>query len=138
MIPNRSVPSVTVIPVLGYEDVADASAWLCEAFGFTERLRIGNHRIQLHAGDGAVILARGGGTDEPSRYAHVLVRVEDADAFHDRAKAYGARILQPPTDFPYGERQCTVEDPGGHHWVFSQSIADADPLDWGGTPVDLR
>ena len=31
--------------------------------------------------------------------------------------AYGARILEPPTDFPYGERQCRVEDPGGHVWT---------------------
>jgi len=24
-------------------------------------------------------------------------------------------------------------DPGGHRWTFSQSIADVDPADWGGT-----
>jgi uncharacterized glyoxalase superfamily protein PhnB len=32
----------------------------------------------------------------------------------------------------YGERQYTVEDPGGHRWTFSQSVADVDPADWGG------
>ena len=40
----------------------------------------------------------------------------------------------PPTDFPYGERQYSVEDPGGHRWTFSQSIADVDPRTWGGEP----
>lgn len=30
---NRSVPDATVIPVLGYDDVAKAAGWLCEAFG---------------------------------------------------------------------------------------------------------
>lgn len=40
MIANRSVPSSTVIPVLAYDDVAQASDWLCRAFGFKERLRI--------------------------------------------------------------------------------------------------
>ncbi|MDQ3400594.1 MAG: hypothetical protein M3470_06310 [Chloroflexota bacterium] len=49
-----------------------------------------------------------------------------------RAVKVGARILQPPTDFPYGERQYTVVDIGGHRWTFSQSIADVDPGDWGG------
>jgi uncharacterized glyoxalase superfamily protein PhnB len=44
--------------------------------------------------------------------------------------------VSPPTDYPYGERQCTVEDLGGHHWTFSQSIADVDPADWGGVLVD--
>jgi hypothetical protein len=40
--------------------------------------------------------------------------------------------VQPPTDFPYGERQYTVEDLAGHRWTFTQSIADVDPRDWGG------
>jgi uncharacterized glyoxalase superfamily protein PhnB len=62
----------------------------------------------------------------------VLVRVEDADAHHQRAAGAGARITSPPTDYPYGERQYTAEDPGGHVWTFSQSIADVDPADWGG------
>ena len=28
-----------------------------------------------------------------------------------------------------------AEDPGGHHWTFSQSIADVDPAEWGGVLV---
>ena len=47
MIENRSVPSATVIPELAYPDVGVACDWLCRAFGFRERLRIGNHRAQL-------------------------------------------------------------------------------------------
>ena len=34
MIKNRSLPSSAVIPVLAYDDVANASDWLCRAFGF--------------------------------------------------------------------------------------------------------
>lgn len=51
--------------------------------------------------------------------------------------AGGAHILHPPTDYPYGERQYVAEDPGGHRWTFSQSIADIDPVSWGATSVDL-
>jgi uncharacterized glyoxalase superfamily protein PhnB len=50
MLSNRSAPPCTVIPVLSYPDVNAAADWLCNAFGFTVRLRIGNHRIQLWAG----------------------------------------------------------------------------------------
>ena len=128
MIANRSVPSATVIPELPYDDVPKASDWLCRAFGFKERLRIGDHRAQLTFGDGAVILIRG--TDA---HGAVLVRVADADLHHEQAKRSGARILQPPTDFPYGERQYNAEDIGGHVWTFSESIADVDPASWGGT-----
>ena len=127
MIKNRSVPASAVIPVLAYDDVAKASDWLCRAFGFKERLRIGDHRAQLVFGDGAVILINGA----DARGA-VLVRVDDADSHYARAKNSGARILQPPTDFPYGERQYNAEDLGGHVWTFSQSIADVDPASWGG------
>jgi uncharacterized glyoxalase superfamily protein PhnB len=47
---NRSVPPCTVIPVLYYPDPSVAAEWLQEAFGFTVRLRIANHRIQMRAG----------------------------------------------------------------------------------------
>ena len=122
----------SVIPVLGYDDVGEAAEWLCRAFGFRERLRIADHRIQLHAGDGAVVL-----TDHGAAGGNVMVRVEDAKAHHDRAARSGAKIVTPPTDYPYGERQYSVEDPAGHRWTFSQSIADVDPADWGGTAIDL-
>ena len=56
---NRSIPSATVIPVLVYPDVREAVDWLGAAFGFAERVRIGeDHRSQLAVGDGgAVIIA---------------------------------------------------------------------------------
>ncbi len=134
MIPNRSVPNATVIPELPYDDVGEASDWLSAAFGLKERLRIGDHRAQLVFGDGAVIATKRG--DDAST-SSVLVRVEDADSHHEQAASHGARILHPPTDYPYGERQYTAEDIGGHHWTFSQSIADVDPASWGGTAVGI-
>ena len=147
MIRNRSVPDATVIPVLAYVDVTDATEWLCRAFGFRERLRIANHRAQLVLGDGAVIVTQHAAIDTdpgavgsvPSTSARthgVHVRVADVRAHHDQAVRAGARIIHPPADHPYGERQYTAEDPGGHRWTFSESIADVDPADWGGTLID--
>jgi len=152
MLANRSVPSCTVVPVFVYEDVGEASEWLCETFGFTERLRAGNHLAQLSVGEGAVILtdARvGQGFDSPDsaefrpprpdEVTHsVMVRVEDANRHHEHARQRGARILQPPADYPYGERQYTAEDLAGHRWSFSQSIADVAPEEWGGTSSTIE
>ena len=127
------MPQATVIPELGYPDVGQAAEWLCAAFGFTVRLRVANHRIQLAVGDGAVVLVQ---APHASDHAHaVMVRVEDADAHHDRAARSGAKILGRPADYPYGERQYTAEDPAGRRWTFSQSIADIDPREWGGLPT---
>ena len=137
MIENRSVPSASVIPELAYPDVREAAAWLCRAFGFQERLRIGDHRIQLVFGDGAVVVtALTAEQEQPGPTGHaLLVRVDDLDAHHAQAVASGARIVQEPADFPYGERQYTAEDPVGRRWTFSQSIADVDPASWGGELV---
>src|SRR5213594_727012 len=43
-----------------------------------------------------------------------------------------------PPDYPFGERQYTAEDLGGHTWTFSESIADVAPEEWGGTVVTTR
>jgi uncharacterized glyoxalase superfamily protein PhnB len=96
MLSNRSMPRSTVLPELAYPDIGEAIKRLCEAFGFTLRIRMGDHRAQLNVGDG-----------------------------------------REPTEYPYGERQYNVEDFAGHHWCFSESIADIDPRDWGGTPAQL-
>ena len=130
---NRSVPDASVIPVLAYRDVAEATRWLCDAFGLGERLLVGDHRAQLVYGNGAVIVVQG---DEPGGGHSLLVSVEDANAHHEQASAHGAGIVNAPTDYPYGERQYTAVDLGGHHWTFSQSLADVDPADWGGVLVE--
>jgi uncharacterized glyoxalase superfamily protein PhnB len=138
--PNRSIPSPVVIPVLIYPDVREAVRWLSEAFGFEERLRIGeNHRSQLKVDDGAVIVAdvrREQRPPRPGEVTHsVLVRVEDARAHCERARSRGAQIIMEPTDFEYGERQYAAEDPAGHRWTFSETLEDVDPATWGGTLV---
>ncbi len=139
MIANRSIPPATVIPVLVYPDVRAAVDWLTAAFGFTERIRIGeNHRSQMIIGrDGAVIVADVRGERQAPRpgggMTHALkVRVEDVDAVFERARAHGARVLQAPEDQVYGERECMVADLGGHHWNFTQSLRDVAPEEWGG------
>ena len=146
MIENRTMPAATVMPVLVYEDVPEACEWLCRVFGFRERWRAGSHRAQLEFDGGAVVLgeARTGAPGEahegvrfapeaPGGISHsVMVRVTDADSHFEQARDCGAEILQSPRDFPYGERQYSAVDIGGHHWTFSQSIADVAPEDWGG------
>jgi uncharacterized glyoxalase superfamily protein PhnB len=138
---NRSIPSATVIPVLVYPDVRAAVAWLTAAFGFAERVRIGeDHRAQLRIGDdGAVIVADVRGERQPPQAGietHLIkVRVDDVDARFEHARAHGARVLQEPTEFPYGERSCTLEDLAGHRWEFTETVRDVAPEEWGGISV---
>ena len=135
MISNRSMPPGTIIPELAYTDVRAAARWLCRAFGFRERLRIADHRVQLVLGDASMVVI-----ELPPEHVNavrlathaVMVHVADVHAHHDRAKAAGAEITSPPTDYPFGERQYSALDLSGHRWTFSESIADIDPSSWGG------
>jgi uncharacterized glyoxalase superfamily protein PhnB len=136
MLPNRSMPGSVVIPELAYPDIGNAIDWLCNAFGFSLRIRMGNHRAQLNVGDGGAVVLVEQSTGVSLRSA-VMVRVEDVNTHYDRARRGGVTIVREPTDYPYGERQYNVEDFAGHHWCFSQSIADVDPTQWGGTPGEL-
>jgi uncharacterized glyoxalase superfamily protein PhnB len=141
MKPNRSIPSAAVVPVLVYPDVREAVAWLETAFGFAERVRIGeSHRSQLSVGEGgAVIVAdvrHAQRLPRPGEVTHrVMVRVDDAVAHCERARSHGATILWEPTDFEYGERQYAAEDPAGHQWTFSETLDDVAPEAWGGVLV---
>src|SRR5581483_1969747 len=137
---NRTTGSASVVPELVYDDVEQAIGWLCAAFGFTELWRAGGHRARLGFGNGVVIVADDDpqyGRSAPKRgepHSHaVMVSVDDVDAYYQRARRHGAVILSPPADYPYGERQYSVEDLAGHRWTFTQAIADLAPEDWGGT-----
>jgi uncharacterized glyoxalase superfamily protein PhnB len=140
--PNRSIPSATVIPVLVYPDVRAAVAWLTDALGFSERVRIGDgHRSQLRVGDdGGVIVADVDGERQPPQpgiVTHLLkVRVTEVDAAFGRAVRHGARVIAEPIDRPYGERECTLEDPAGHRWQLTETRRDVAPEEWGGQTVE--
>ena len=141
MLENRSAPPATVTPVLVYPDVRAAVAWLEAAFGFEERVRIGDaHRAQLRVGaDAAIVVADVGGdrvpADGPGYSQLVKVRVPDVDAAVARAVEHGARMLEDLTTWEYGERSGVLEDIGGHRWELTQTVRDVEPEEWGGTTV---
>jgi uncharacterized glyoxalase superfamily protein PhnB len=135
MLYNRSVPPCAVIPVLRYPSPKEAADWLENAFGFTVRLRIENHRIQMRANEGCFTITEGSVT--PNHSCTVQVRIEDAKAHCEHARIAGAKILSEVAQQVYGERQYTAEDFFGHRWNFTESVADVEPESWGGTSVNI-
>ncbi|MDT7743578.1 MAG: hypothetical protein QOE59_2656 [Actinomycetota bacterium] len=141
MTTNRSAPPPTVTPVLVYRDVRAAVAFLEAAFGFSERVRIGDaHRSQMRVGaDGAMVVADDGGDrgpPAPEVVTHeIKLRVDDVDAAFARALQAGAVVRQEPVTHPYGERAGVVEDVGGHRWELTRTVRDVAPEEWGGTTV---
>jgi uncharacterized glyoxalase superfamily protein PhnB len=141
MITNRSAPPATITPVLVYPDVRAAVAWLDAAFGFGERVRIGeDHRAQLRAGDDGSIVVADVRRDQVAPSGGVVsqlikFRVPDVDAALARAREAGARVLEEPQTHMYGERSCVVEDLAGHRWELTQTVRNVEPEEWGGVTV---
>jgi len=129
---NRSIPDAPVLPELCYPDVNAAADWLTKAFGFSIRLRIADHRVQLNVGSGALIVKSGAVTPETCSSHSVMIRVEHVDDHYARAVSAGAKVSGAPTTYPFGERQYGAEDFAGHRWVFTESVEDVHPSQWGG------
>ncbi len=145
MLTNRSAPHARVTPVLTVADVRSAVAWYTQVFGFVEHVRIGDgHRSQLGLPDGPpaeLVVAEvrpGRRTPEQERSHQVMLKVADVASVVEAAVAREARLVEPPHDWEYGERQATIDDPFGHQWVLNQTLIDVAPEQWGGNTVSPR
>ncbi len=126
----------SAIPYLICKDAAKAIAFYKKAFGATELERIlmpdgrvGHAELKI---SGATIMLADEfpdmGTVSPQSLGGTTVRmmiyVADVDAFAARAAAAGAKVLAPPADQFYGDRNCRLCDPSGHVWMFGSHKED--------------
>ena len=128
---------INVIPGLRYADAPAAIAWLCEAFGFEERLVVPGAaegeiaHAELGFGNGMIMLGSAGthpgGYEElmatPSQVdgrntQSIYVVVGDPKAHYERATAGGAEVLLPLEDKHYGGSGYSCRDPEGNIWSF--------------------
>jgi PhnB protein len=126
----------SAIPYLICKDAAKAIEFYKKAFGATEFERIGmpDGRVghaELKISRATIMLADefpDMGTVSPHSLGGTTVRmmiyVEDVDAFAARAAAAGAKVLSPPADQFYGDRNCKLSDPSGHVWMFGSHKED--------------
>ena len=62
----------------------------------------------------------------------VMVRINDVTGHCENARSHGAKITMEVAEFNYGEKVYEAEDFAGHHWIFTETIKDVDPKEWGG------
>ena len=51
--------------------------------------------------------------------------VNDVDAVFEQAVRAGAKVIAPPTDQPYGDRNAHVVDPFGNTWYIATRMKTA-------------
>jgi uncharacterized glyoxalase superfamily protein PhnB len=104
----------SVVPRLFTSDVTGLVAFLRSTFGARGDVREGRP-AEMRIDDALLLVSDGGGLRETSP-AFLYVYVEDADAACQRAVEAGARVIEPPTDMPYGDRRAMVQDAWGNTW----------------------
>jgi PhnB protein len=129
----------SVTPYLIVGDGAGAIAFYKAAFGAGERLRLAAPggkigHAELEIGDSVIMLADEHpemGALSPASVGGSPVgfhlSVEDVDAVTARAVAAGGKLLQPPENKFYGDRNSAIEDPFGHKWYLSTHVEDVPP-----------
>ena len=121
-----------IVPGIRYPDANTAVKALMEVLGFEEhsihRDEHGNvQHAELRHGAGIIMVAPALDTpwgrlmklpNEIGGFGTqgIYLVVDDADAVYQRAKAAGWDILIDIKDQPYGGRDFTCRDPGGHIW----------------------
>lgn len=123
-----------IIPTMQYQDANKAVDWLCEAFGFEQKMvyRDDNGNV-MHAEltyKNSVIMI-GPRTDTPfGRMVKspaelegfntqiIYMIVDDADAHYQKATAAGAKVAIDIQDQSYGGRDYTCRDFEGYLWSF--------------------
>jgi uncharacterized glyoxalase superfamily protein PhnB len=128
-----------------YPNASEAIDWLCRAFGFTVRIKVASESGRIEHSelvlDGGLVMVADtrlerypywqppravGGVNTQS----LMVYVDDVEAHCQQARAAGAKIVRELETHDYGkeywaDRSYECEDPGGHHWWFSQRVREA-------------
>jgi PhnB protein len=135
----------TLSPYLMVEDAAEAIAFYGAAFGATEihrQLNADNKLTgaEMQVGTSPIMLGSSGQTgDEPSMenipQVTLYMYVENVDSTFTRAVDAGAKVLFPPADRFYGNREAGIADPFGIVWWVASRIEIVPPEEF---PIRAR
>lgn len=114
----------TVTARIVVDDARHLVDFLKQVFGATGEYREAVPS-EIRIGD-SIIMISDAGVRRPMT-AFLYVYVKDTDATYQRAVAAGARSVEEPSNVPYGDRRCMVEDKWGNTWQIATYIGRPAP-----------
>ena len=123
--PNRShfIPEgwSSVTPRIVAHDAKQLVEFLKKVFGATGEYRQDIPSV-IRIGE-SVVMINEAGIRSPTT-AFLYVYVNDTDTTYQCALNAGARSLEEPSDMPYGDRRCMVEDMWGNTWQIATYMGE--------------
>ena len=128
----------SVTPYLVLDNAKAAIDFYTRAFGAKELFRMprGEHigHAELQIGNSRIMLADENPQSDAYSAKHykgspisLMIYVEDADAFTQKAVAAGATIIRPVQTQFYGDRSGVLLDPHGYTWTIATHVEDVSP-----------
>lgn len=112
------------IPIFRVNNLDASVAYYVERLGFKIQWRddplasVGRDRTSIMLSEG----------DQGHSGTWVWIASDDVDELYNELSARGARLRHPPTNYPWGSRECQVTDPDGHVLRFGAESDAGDPL----------
>jgi catechol 2,3-dioxygenase-like lactoylglutathione lyase family enzyme len=115
------------VPIFRVRNLDASVTYYIERLGFHLQWR-GDPLASVGRDRTSIMLSEG---DQGQPGTWVWVATDDVDALYAELHARGALLRHPPTNHPWGSRECQVTDPDGHVLRFgSESNPDEPPGDW--------
>jgi uncharacterized glyoxalase superfamily protein PhnB len=124
---TSSAPPATlggVIPLLSVENLDASIAYYVEHLGFHLQLR--EHPTASVTRDRTSLMLVEGDQGKPGTW--LWISTSDVDALYEELSGRGAHLRFPPTNYPWGSRECQVSDPDGHVLRFGADLRAGEPM----------
>jgi PhnB protein len=111
----------SVTPRIVAHDAKNLVEFLKQVFDATGEYRQDIPSV-IRIGESLVMINEAGIRSPMSAFLYIYV--SDTDATYRRALDAGARSLEGPSDMPYGDRRCMVEDKWGNTWQIATYMGE--------------
>jgi catechol 2,3-dioxygenase-like lactoylglutathione lyase family enzyme len=114
----------SAVPIFRVDNLDISIAYYVERLGFELQWRtdplasVGRDRTSFMLSEG----------DQGQPGTWVWISAGDVDQLYEELQGRGALLRHPPTNYPWGSRECQVLDPDGHVLRFGAESRPGEPL----------
>lgn len=114
----------SVIPLLRVENLEASITYYVQRLGFHLQWRA--DPVASVARDRTALMLSE--RDQGRSGTWLWISTSDVDALYGELRRRGAQLRSPPTNYPWGSRECQIGDPDGHVLRFGADLKYGEPM----------